>query len=174
MRTVLIEKFNKRTRNDFLRTKFYFVELSLCGEIQMCSISRNGETRVFENCIYIGESNEFWFFISDSGCMDLYVIAKDRRRKLFEEGMKNSPSSEFSSEFRGRLIDQMRSYCPFFEEVIYRNYDGLMLQRAESGLQTANKIIFETVIGVSKNSTNSINFEIVEFYRKYINEKRKL
>lgn len=173
MRTVLTEKFRKRNEDDFLKTKFYFVEMSPDGEPKMCSIYKNGETRVFENCLYIGESEEFWFFISDSGCMDLYVIAKDRRRRLFDEGIKNSPSSEYSSEFRGRILDQMRRHCPFFEEVIYRNYDGVIMHRAESGMQAANKSTFETVIGVRKDGSSSINAEIVQFYREYSLKRKR-
>ena len=167
MRTVLTEKFKKRNEDDFLKTRFYFVEPSSNSEIKMCSIYRNGETRVFENCLYMGESDEFWFFISDSGCKDLYVISKDRKRNLFEEGVKNSPSSEYSGEFRGRIIDQIRRHCPFFEEVIYRKYEGILIHRAESGMQASNKATFETILGVSRSGSMTINSEIAEFYRQY-------
>jgi hypothetical protein len=170
MRTVLTEKFKKKNKDNFVKTRFYFAEVSE-GEIKMCSLYKNGETRVFENCIYMGESDEFWFFISDSGCMDFYVVAKNRMRNLFEEGLVGSPSSEYSSEFRGRLLDQIRKHCPFFEEVIYRNYRDVFFHRAESGLQTANRATFETISGVSNDGLISINTEVVEFYREYSNKK---
>ena len=170
MRTVLIEKYNPKER-DFL--KCYFATSNSQKEIILCSFFRSGEIRVFEHCLYMGESEEFWFFISDSGCSDFYVIAKDKRRNLFSEGTKSSPSSEYSSEFRGKIIDQIRKHCPFFEEIIYKNFEALFMHRAEAGMQVANKAVFESIKATSGGDIRTINLEIVAFYKKYLLNKKK-
>ena len=174
MRTVLIEKYKRKGDQDWPRTRYYFATANSEKEIILCSFFKSGEIRTFEHCLYIGESDEFWFFISDFECLDFYVIAKDRRRNLLSEGTKTSPSGEYSSEFRGRIIDQIRKHCPFFEEVIYRNYDSIFMQRAEAGMQSGNKAVFESIMAVSKNEVKNINSEIVEFYQKYLSAKKKI
>lgn len=173
---MLIEKFRQnKDGQDWLRIRYYFATANSEKEIILCSFFSNGEIRVFEHCLYMGESEEFWFFISESECFDFYVIAKDRRRNLYTEGIKGSPSFEYSSEFRGRIIDQIRKFCPFFEEVIYRKYESVFMRRAESGMQLANKAVFETVKATSygEDEVKKINSEIVTFYKKYLSDKKK-
>lgn len=172
MRTVLIEKFNGRDGQDSPRTRYYFASANSQQEINLCSFSSNGEIRVFEHCLYMGESEEFWFFISDSECVDFYVIAKDKRRNLFAEATKNSPSKEYSSEFRGRIVDQVRKYCPFFEEIIYKNFESIFMHRGESGMQVANKAVFESIKAISSGEIRTINNEIKLFYRNYLKAKK--
>jgi hypothetical protein len=120
----------------------------------------------------MGESDEFWFFISDSDCSDFYVIAKDKRRNLFVEGTSSSPSKEYSSEFRGMIVDQIRKHCPFFEEVIYKNFEAVFMNRGEAGMQVANKAVFESIRAVHGTEVKIINNEIRLFYRDYTNSKK--
>ena len=175
MRTVLIEKF-KSTKDgqDWLKTRYYFATANFQKEINLCSFSNNGEIRIFEHCLYMGESDEFWFFISDSDCSDFYVIAKDKRRNLFVEGIKSSPSKEYSSEFRGMIVDQLRKNCPFFEEVIYKNFEAIFMHRGEAGMQVANKAVFESIKALSGGDIRTINDEIRLFYKGYLHSKNKL
>lgn len=173
MRTVLIEKFKLNDESDLLRTRCYFATATPQKEIILCSFAKNGEIRVFDHCLYIGESEEFWFFISDSECSDFYVIAKDKRRNLFAEGMLTSPSTEYSSEFRGKIMDQIRKCCPFFEEIIYRKFEAVFMHRAEAGMQVANKAVFESIKAISGGEIRTINREIVAFYKKYLSDKKK-
>ena len=172
MRTVLIEKYNPDSWKHWERTKCYFATANEHKEVVLCSFHKTGEIRVFEHCLYMGESEEFWFFISDSSCLDFYVVAKDQRRNLFLEGTKTSPSGEYSSEFRGRIIDQIRKYCPFFEEVIYKHYDSIFMHRAESGMQLANKAVFENISASHNGEVVKINSEIVGFYKMYLKQKK--
>ena len=172
MRTVLIEKYNAREGQDSPRTRYYFAAANSQKEVNLCSFSSNGEIRVFEHCLYMGESEEFWFFISDSDCSDFYVIAKDKRRNLFQEGTEHSPSKEYSSEFRGKIIDHIRKCCPFFEEIIYKNFEAIFMYRGEAGMQVANKAVFESIKAVSGNDITTINDEIRFFYKKYLSSKK--
>lgn len=173
MRTVLTEKYKPKDEDNLLRTRCYFATATPQKEIILCSFSNSGEIRVFEHCLYMGESEEFWFFISDSECSDFYVVAKDKRRNLFAEGLSTSPSTEYSSEFRGKVIDQMRKYCPFFEEIIYRNFEAIFLRRAEPGMQVANKAVFESIKAMHEGDNITINMEIVAFYKRYLSYKKK-
>jgi len=171
MRTVLIEKYKPKDEDDLLRTRCYFATATPQKEIILCSFSKSGEIRVFDHCLYMGESEEFWFFISDSECSDFYVVAKDKRRNLFAEGISTSPSTEYSSEFRGKIVDQIRKNCPFFEEIIYRNFEAIFLRRAEPGMQVGNKAVFESIKAVHEGNVRTINREIVEFYKIYLKKK---
>jgi len=99
---------------------------------------KSGYKKVEE--IFLGETDRFSFYLR-GGFPDLYVYAKSENI-----ADKYYVSSDWSDKFKGLVVDELRSCCPMFKQLI-RDFDGITLVSAEGGMQYKDKAVFEIMRG---------------------------
>ena len=94
--------------------------------------------------IFLGETDRFSFHLR-GGFPDLYVYA--RGENIADKYYVHfGTHCDWSDKFKGLVIDELRSCCPTFKQMI-REFNGVTLVSAEGAIQHKNHAVFEIMRG---------------------------